>query len=111
MAKGDHSDLYMIFKPKGGDWIAGESRAELSSKDEVSKGLLKDFKKGCVFEIERFSLGAQADELSDEEIKAEIQKDMQRQKSQPAATPAGGKPGAVKGRVRHPTEKYHKPKD
>jgi len=46
MAKGDHTDLYMIFKDDMGRLIQGESTAELGSSDQSRKNLLKDFNSG-----------------------------------------------------------------
>src|ERR1700722_18603481 len=75
MAKGDHTDLYMTFVDSGGNRVPGESRADLTSSDQISKTLLDGFTLGFVFEIERFTLAAQADDPDANEIRSSIEKE------------------------------------
>jgi hypothetical protein len=90
MAKGDHSDLFMIFVDSSGVPVPGESTAELTSSDLVSQGLLKGFTPGCVFEIDRFTLSAEADDQDETEIRQSIAKEN--------ARPAAAVKGAAKPR-------------
>ena len=63
MAKGDASDLLMMFV-KGGNPLKGESSTVLDFSD---RGLLSGFKKGYIFEIDSFTLKAGLDGNDDEE--------------------------------------------
>jgi len=88
MAKGDHTDLFMIFKDDKGKLILGESTTDLTSSDQISRDLLKDFTAGNIFEIESFSLSAQ----NDKKEESEIRKDIARENAHPAKPPSGAKP-------------------
>jgi type VI protein secretion system component Hcp len=91
MAKGDHTDLFMIFKDDRGRPIEGQSTSELTSSDQISKGLLKGFTAKHIFEIDSFSLSAN----SDEKDEAEIRKDIEKQNAKPAKPAPGAKPTAT----------------
>jgi type VI protein secretion system component Hcp len=88
MAKGDHSDLFMTFLDFGGTPIKGESRANLTSNDQISKALLKGFESPNVFEIETFSFSASADDTDPSEIRSAIEKE----NSQPGKQTKGAPP-------------------
>jgi type VI protein secretion system component Hcp len=75
MAKGDHTDLFMIFVDSSGVPVPGESTTELTSSDRISQDLLSGFTSGCVFEIDRFTLSAEADNLDETDIRQSIAKD------------------------------------
>jgi type VI protein secretion system component Hcp len=81
MAKGDHSDLFMIFKDASNAPIPGQSMSVLSSSDPVSQILLDGFKPGYMFEIDKFTLSAECDDESPEDIKKQIVRDQTKSKS------------------------------
>jgi len=87
MAKGDHTDLYMIFVDSAGKPVSGESRADLTSTDPTSKALRKGFDHNCVFEIERFTLSAEAPEPDEDEIRSSIMKQNQQTGKQAKGAP------------------------
>jgi type VI protein secretion system component Hcp len=77
MAKGDHSDLFMIIRGADGNLIDGESQAELTSDDPISQTLLDGLDPKKVFELDSFTLSAEADDQSESEIRAELTKQNQ----------------------------------
>jgi type VI protein secretion system component Hcp len=95
MAKGDHSDLFMIFHDKDDRPIDGESSDELSAFDPLSEKMLKGFDKKKVFEIDRFELSAEAEQDADD-IREAIVKERH-------AKPAAGAKGAPAPRVQQVT--------
>jgi type VI protein secretion system component Hcp len=78
MAKGDHSDLYMKFVNPHGHPILGESRAKLTSRDEVTRKLLDGFRENHFIEIDSFSMSAQVDDATPAEMRREIMKESHR---------------------------------
>jgi type VI protein secretion system component Hcp len=90
MAKGDHTDLFMIFKDSTGTRIPGESTADMTVTDDVSRELMKGFDRGYIFEITSFTLSADADDQTKDEIRHSIEK----QAAKPAKGPTrpGTKP-------------------
>jgi type VI protein secretion system component Hcp len=54
MAKTQSSDLIMMFV-RDGTPIEADSRTDLQWKDKARSQLLRGFKKGCMFEIDKFS--------------------------------------------------------
>ena len=60
MAKGDHTDLFMIFVDKSGKPINGESRTILNNSTPPNP-LAANFSPGKMFEIDKFTLSASGD--------------------------------------------------
>jgi type VI protein secretion system component Hcp len=78
MAGDDHSDLFMKFHNVHDIPIVGESRTELSSNDPVTRQMLHGFLHQKFIEIDSFSMSAQVDDSSPEEMKKEILRENRR---------------------------------
>jgi type VI protein secretion system component Hcp len=78
MAADDHSDLFMKFVDVRHQHLGAESRTELSSSDPVSKQMLRGFEHKKFLEIDSFSMSAQVDDSTPDEMKRDIMRENQR---------------------------------
>jgi hypothetical protein len=78
MAGEDHTDLFMKFHDVHDRPVVGESRAELSSNDAVTRQLLQGFLNQKFFEIDSFSMSAQVDDRDVNEMCRDIKRENER---------------------------------
>jgi hypothetical protein len=78
MASDDHTDLFMKFQDVNDIPVVGESRTVLTSSDPITRQMLDGFLPGKFIEIDSFSMSAQVDDRTPDEMRKDIRRENQR---------------------------------